>query len=98
MAALMHICDPSTVCDGRMSVADIREPFRAALVCTSTERGRIASCVTDLGMKVSLDGSVAASGGDLGRTVSSDELFQWWSDRSPGTPIWSPFGSRLNAV
>ncbi|WP_159798274.1 dihydrofolate reductase family protein [Puerhibacterium puerhi] len=34
-----------------------------------------------LGMNVSLDGYVAAPGGDLDWGVPSDELFQWWSDR-----------------
>jgi len=33
------------------------------------------------GMNLSLDGYVAAPGDDLGWSVPSDELFQWWSDR-----------------
>ena len=33
------------------------------------------------GMNVSLDGYIAAPGNDLGWSVPSDELFQWWSDR-----------------
>ncbi|MFG2110993.1 hypothetical protein [Micromonospora chersina] len=33
------------------------------------------------GMNLSLDGYIAAPGGDLGWSVPSDELFQWWSDR-----------------
>ena len=33
------------------------------------------------GMNLSLDGYIAASGDDLGWSVPSDELFQWWSDR-----------------
>ena len=32
------------------------------------------------GMNVSLDGYIAAAGGDIGWSVPSDELFQWWSD------------------
>lgn len=32
-------------------------------------------------MNVSLDGYIAAPGDDLGWSVPSDELFQWWSDR-----------------
>src|ERR1700738_3128629 len=30
------------------------------------------------GMNLSLDGYIAASGDDLGWSVPSDELFQWW--------------------
>ncbi|MFN2462995.1 MAG: dihydrofolate reductase family protein [Candidatus Dormibacteria bacterium] len=33
------------------------------------------------GMNVSLDGYIAAPGDDLGWSLPSDELFQWWSDR-----------------
>jgi hypothetical protein len=33
------------------------------------------------GMNLSLDGYIAAPGDDLGWSVPSDELFQWWSDR-----------------
>ncbi|SDC87476.1 Dihydrofolate reductase [Geodermatophilus telluris] len=46
------------------------------------------------GMNVSLDGYTAAPGGDLGWGVSSDELFQWWSDRvaATGTAL---YGRRL---
>ncbi|MHA7134610.1 dihydrofolate reductase family protein [Oerskovia turbata] len=33
------------------------------------------------GMNVSLDGYIAAPGDDIGWSVPSDELFQWWSDR-----------------
>ena len=32
------------------------------------------------GMNLSLDGYIAAPGDDLGWSVPSDELFQWWSD------------------
>jgi dihydrofolate reductase len=39
------------------------------------------------GMNVSLDGYVAAPGGDLGWSVPSDELFQWWSDRVGETSL-----------
>ena len=34
------------------------------------------------GMNLSLDGYIAASGDDIGWSVPSDELFQWWSDRA----------------
>ncbi|SDT68144.1 dihydrofolate reductase family protein [Actinoplanes derwentensis] len=46
------------------------------------------------GMNLSLDGYVAAPGGDLGWSVPSDELFQWWSDRvgATGTAL---YGRRL---
>src|SRR3954452_23276365 len=36
-------------------------------------------------MNVSLDGYIAAHGDDLGWSVPSDELFQWWSDRVGAT-------------
>ena len=39
------------------------------------------------GMNVSLDGFVAAPGGDLSWSVPSDELFQWWSDRVAATSL-----------
>ncbi|MEV6799434.1 dihydrofolate reductase family protein [Micromonospora rifamycinica] len=39
------------------------------------------------GMNLSLDGYVAAPGGDLGWGVPSDELFQWWSDRVGATDL-----------
>jgi dihydrofolate reductase len=46
------------------------------------------------GMNVSLDGYIAAPGDDLGWSVPSDELFQWWSDRvgATGTAL---YGRRL---
>lgn len=39
------------------------------------------------GMNLSLDGYVAAPGGELGWSVPSDELFQWWSDRVGATEL-----------
>lgn len=39
------------------------------------------------GMNASLDGYVAAPGGDLGWSTPSDELFQWWSDRVATTAV-----------
>src|SRR4051794_41347465 len=39
------------------------------------------------GMNLSLDGYIAAPGGDLGWSVPSDELFQWWSDRVGATGL-----------
>ncbi|MFC5379708.1 dihydrofolate reductase family protein [Aquipuribacter nitratireducens] len=38
-------------------------------------------------MNVSLDGYVAAPGGDLGWSVPSDELFRYWSDRVAATDL-----------
>ena len=46
------------------------------------------------GMNVSLDGYVAAPGDDLGWSVPSDELFQWWSDRVAATGL-ALYGRRL---
>jgi hypothetical protein len=37
------------------------------------------------GMNMSLDGYIAAPGDDLGWSVPSDELFQWWSDQALNT-------------
>ena len=45
-------------------------------------------------MNVSLDGYIAAPGGDLGWSVPSDELFQWWSDRVAATGL-ALYGRRL---
>lgn len=39
------------------------------------------------GMNVSLDGYIAGPGDDLGWSVPSDELFQWWSDRVGATGL-----------
>jgi hypothetical protein len=39
------------------------------------------------GMNLSLDGYIAAPGDDLGWSVPSDELFEWWSDRVGGTGL-----------
>src|SRR4051794_18685142 len=46
------------------------------------------------GMNVSLDGYVAAPGDDLSWGVSSDELFQWWSDRVGATGL-ALYGRRV---
>jgi dihydrofolate reductase len=46
------------------------------------------------GMNVSLDGFVAAPGDNLGWSVPSDELFQWWSDRVAATEL-ALYGRRL---
>ena len=46
------------------------------------------------GMNVSLDGYIAAPGDDLGWSVPSDELFQWWSDRVGSTAL-ALYGRKL---
>ncbi len=45
-------------------------------------------------MNVSLDGYIAAPGDDLGWSVPSDELFQWWSDRVAATDL-ELYGRRI---
>ena len=46
------------------------------------------------GMNLSLDGYIAAPGDDIGWSVPSDELFQWWSDRVGATGL-ALYGRRL---
>src|SRR6266550_5918787 len=46
------------------------------------------------GMNMSLDGYIGASGDDLGWSVPSDELFQWWSDRVEATGL-ALYGRKL---
>lgn len=46
------------------------------------------------GMNVSLDGYIAAPGNDLGWSMPSDELFQWWSDRVGATGL-ALYGRKL---
>jgi dihydrofolate reductase len=48
----------------------------------------------NFGMNLSLDGYIAAPGDDLGWSVMSDELFQWWSDRVGATGL-ALYGRRL---
>ena len=45
-------------------------------------------------MNLSLDGYIAARGDDLGWSIPSDELFQWWSDRVGATGL-ALYGRRL---
>src|SRR5215210_7615456 len=70
--------------------------FRAVLVCTPNTDSREADAMRKLtfGMNLSLDGYIAAPGDDLGWSVPSDELFQWWSDRVGATPAAIEFASR----
>jgi len=46
------------------------------------------------GMNVSLDGYIAGPGDDIGWSVPSDELFQWWSDRVAATDL-ALYGRKL---
>ena len=46
------------------------------------------------GMNLSLDGYIAAPGEDIGWSVPSDELVQWWSDRVAGTSL-ALYGRKL---
>lgn len=59
------------------------------LVFTVEYRLRKADVMRKLsfGMNVSLDGYIAGPGDDLGWSVPSDELFQWWSDRVDTTGL-----------
>ncbi|GAB3553877.1 dihydrofolate reductase family protein [Arthrobacter tumbae] len=45
-------------------------------------------------MNLSLDGYIAAPGDELGWSVSSNELFQWWSDRVGSTDL-ALYGRKL---
>ena len=45
-------------------------------------------------MNASLDGYIAAPGDNLGWSVPSDELFQWWSDRVEATGL-ALYGRKL---
>ena len=45
-------------------------------------------------MNLSLDGYIAAPGDDIGWSVPSDELFQWWSDRVGATGL-ALYGRKL---
>ena len=45
-------------------------------------------------MNLCVDGYIAAPGDDLGWSVPSDELFQWWSDRVGATGL-ALYGRKL---
>jgi dihydrofolate reductase len=66
------------------------------LVCTTHTDSRKTDAVRNLtfAMNVSLDGYISAPDDDLGWSVPSDELFQWWSDRV-GTTGLALYGRRL---
>ena len=46
------------------------------------------------GMNLTLDGYIAAPGDDIGWSVPSDELFQFWSDQLQATDL-SLYGRKL---
>jgi hypothetical protein len=46
------------------------------------------------GMNLTLDGYIAAPGEDIGWSMPSDELFQWWSDRVGATRL-ALYGRKL---
>jgi dihydrofolate reductase len=46
------------------------------------------------GMNLSLDGYIAAPGDDIGWSMPSDELFQWWSDQVLASSL-TLYGRRL---
>ncbi|MGW5644458.1 dihydrofolate reductase family protein [Saccharopolyspora sp. NPDC003752] len=46
------------------------------------------------GMNLSLDGYIAAAGGDLGWSRPSDELFQWWLEQEQAIDLFL-YGRRL---
>src|SRR4051794_30804111 len=70
--------------------------LRGVLVCTPDTDLREAEAMRKLtfGMNLSLDGYIAAPGDDLGWSVPSDELFQWWSDRVGATGL-ALYGRKL---
>src|SRR6266513_58425 len=70
--------------------------LRSVLVRTPNTDSREADAMRKLtfGMNLSLDGYIAAPGDDLGWSVPSDELFQWWSDRVGATGL-ALYGRKL---
>lgn len=72
------------------------EFFRAASVCTRETDSRKAGVMRKLiyGMNVTLDGYIAAPGDDIGWSVPSDELFQFWSDQLQATDL-TLYGRKL---
>ncbi|GHB54740.1 deaminase [Streptomyces umbrinus] len=69
---------------------------RAASVCTRETDSRKAGAMRKLiyGMNLSLDGYIAAPGDDIGWSVPSDELFQFWSDQLQATEL-TLYGRKL---
>lgn len=73
-----------------------RRVSRAAPVCTRETDSRKAGVMRKLiyGMNLTLDGYIAAPGDDIGWSVPSDELFQFWSDQLRATDL-SLYGRKL---
>src|SRR3979409_1903657 len=69
-------------------------PRRAGLYVETDSREADAMRKQNLAMNLSLDGYIAAPGDDLGWSVPSDELFQWWSDRVAATGL-ALYGRKL---
>src|SRR5262245_6542931 len=91
-------CDISTSgpCSWCGSGQEAQRLARAVLVCTPYTDSREADAMRKLtfGMNLSVDGYIAAPGGDLGWSMPSDELFQWWSDRVGATGL-ALYGRKL---
>jgi len=69
--------------------------YRVLLCTTNTGAGETVGMRNlTFGMNVSVDGYIAAPGDDLGWSVPSDELFQWWSDRVGATGL-ALYGRKL---
>ena len=83
---------------GRPSVWSDRSTSRAVLDLYAEYRltGGYAVRQLSCGMNLTLDGYIAAPGDDLGWSVPSGELFQWWSDRV-GRPTWRCTGANFPA-
>src|SRR5690242_18870424 len=67
---------------------------RAGLYANTDSRELMPMRTLTFAMNVSLDGYIAAPGDDLGWSVPSDELFQWWSDRVGATGL-ALYGRKL---
>src|SRR6476469_3983552 len=67
---------------------------RAGLYANTDSREADAMRKLTFAMNLSLDGYIAAPGDDLGWSVPSDELFQWWSDRVGATSL-ALYGRKL---
>jgi dihydrofolate reductase len=70
--------------------------FNGGEACTPNTDSWEADAMRKLtfAMNLSLDGYITAPGDDLGWSVPSDELFQWWSDRVAATGL-ALYGRKL---
>src|SRR5581483_7449114 len=80
----------------RPSISPDRCVARVVLVRTPNTDSWQADAMRKLtfGMNMSLDGYIAAPGNDLGWSLPSGELFQWWSDRVGATGL-ALYGRKL---